>query len=113
LQLTLLPPNAPFFKDADLLLAADCVPLAYPDFHRDFLSGHAVAIACPKLDDADAHYAKLVEIFTHSGMKSVTVVRMEVPCCGGLVGMARKAHEESGSGVPFTEVVRGRDGTVI
>lgn len=111
-QLGLLPPTAPFFRDAELVLAADCTPFAYPDFHRDFLKGRAVAVACPKLDDADAHYAKLVELFKHSGIKNVTVVRMEVPCCGGLVNMARAALAESGMNIPFREVVIGRDGTI-
>lgn len=111
-QLGLLPPTAPFFKGADLLLAADCVPFAYPDFHRDFLKGKAVAMACPKLDNAEAHYQKLVALFAQSGIKSVTVARMEVPCCGGLVAMARQALADSGSDIEFKEVVIGRDGSI-
>ncbi len=112
-QLTLLPPTAPFFKDADLLLAADCVPFAYPDFHRDFLKGKAVAMLCPKLDNGDAHYKKLVELFAQSGIKSVTVARMEVPCCGGLVAMAKAALQESGSTLELHEIIIGRDGSVL
>jgi NAD-dependent dihydropyrimidine dehydrogenase PreA subunit len=112
-QLGLLPPTAPFFQGADLVLAADCTPFAYADFHRDFLRGKAVAVACPKLDDADAHYLKLIELFKKSGIRSVTVVRMEVPCCGGLVNMARAALTESGADIPFHEAVIGRDGTII
>jgi NAD-dependent dihydropyrimidine dehydrogenase PreA subunit len=111
-QLGLLPPTAPFFKDADLLLAADCVPFAYPDFHRDFLKGKAVAMACPKLDNADAHYQKLVALFAQSGIKSITVARMEVPCCGGLVAMAKAALRDSGSTLELNEVVVGRDGSI-
>ncbi len=111
-QLGLLPPTAPFFKDADLVMAADCVPFAYPDFHRDFLTGKALAVACPKLDDADAHYTKLVELFKSSGVKSVTVLRMEVPCCGGLSGMVKQALEASGmaDSIPYSEVIITRDG---
>jgi NAD-dependent dihydropyrimidine dehydrogenase PreA subunit len=112
-QLGLLPPTAPFFQGADLLLAADCVPFAYPDFHRDFLRGRAVAVACPKLDDADAHYRKLVDLFRYGGLKSVTVARMEVPCCGGLSAMTRHALKESGSSIPLREIVVGRHGEIL
>ena len=111
-QLGLLPPTAPFFEDADLVLTADCVPFAYPDFHRDFLKGRAVAVACPKLDNAEAHYAKLVETFRSGGLRSLTVVRMEVPCCGGLVGLAAQALEDAGSNLAMREVIIGRDGTI-
>jgi NAD-dependent dihydropyrimidine dehydrogenase PreA subunit len=109
-QLTLLPPSAPFLHGADLLLAADCVPFAYPNFHRDFLTGRAVAVACPKLDNADAHFRKLVELFRQAKPRSVTVLRMEVPCCGGLSGLAAKALEESGLGIELREIVVSRDG---
>ncbi len=112
-QLGLLPPTAPFFKGADLLLAADCTAFAYPDFHRDFLAGHAVAVACPKLDDADAHYKKLVDLFRYGGAKSVTILRMEVPCCGGLSAMATHALKESGAEIPLREVVIGRHGDIL
>lgn len=112
-QLTLLPPTAPFFEGANLVLAADCVPFAYPNFHRDFLKGNAVAVACPKLDDAEAHYRKLVDVFKQGGLSAVTVVRMEVPCCGGLVGLASQALKDSGAGIPFREVVVGRDGSIV
>jgi len=77
-QLTLVPPGAPFLQGADLVLAADCVPFAYADFHRDFLSDHALLVACPKLDDFQAHQSKLNDILRQSGIKSLTVVRMEV-----------------------------------
>lgn len=112
-QLALLPPTAPFFQDADLLVAADCVPFAYPEFHKDFLAGKALAVFCPKLDNAEAHYGKLIEIFKKSSVKSVTALRMEVPCCGGLVAMLRQAIAESGKAIPFKEVVIGRDGKIM
>ncbi len=112
-QLTLVRPDAAYFKDSDLMMAADCVPFAYPDFHKDFLAGNTVVVACPKLDDAEAHYAKMVEVFKHSEIKSVTVLRMEVPCCGGLAGMTKKAIEQSGADIKFFEVMIGRDGTIL
>jgi len=109
-QLTLVPPNAPFLRGADLVLAAHCTPFAYAGFHRDFLKDHALVTACPKLDDFAAHQAKLTEIMRHSGVKSVTVVRMEVPCCSGLMHMAREAIRESGNDIPLSEVVIGVKG---
>lgn len=112
-QLGLLPPNAPFFRGADLVLVADCVPFAYPNFHRDFLKGNAVAVACPKLDNANAHFQKLIQVFRQGGLRSVAVVRMEVPCCGGLSGIAAEALKESGASIPVREVVIGRDGSVV
>ncbi|MGB7572372.1 MAG: 4Fe-4S dicluster domain-containing protein, partial [Thermodesulfobacteriota bacterium] len=84
-QLKLVPINAPYFQDADLLVAADCVPFAYPNFHQDFLKGKAVVVGCPKLDDAQFYKEKLTEIFKANSIKSVTVPYMEVPCCFGLV----------------------------
>jgi Pyruvate/2-oxoacid:ferredoxin oxidoreductase delta subunit len=104
-QLALVPPTAPFLKEADLVLAADCVPFAYAGFHRDFLGGNsALLVACPKLDDFAAHQKKLTEILKQSGIKSLTVLHMEVPCCSGLVHMAKQAILASGNVVPFREV---------
>jgi len=104
-QLTLVPPTAPFLKGADLVLAADCVPFAYAGFHQDFLGGNAaLLVACPKLDDFQAHQEKLNEILKQSGIKSLTVLRMEVPCCSGLVHMAKQAILASGNVVPFRDV---------
>jgi len=104
-QLTLVPPTAAFLQDADLVFGADCVPFAYADFHRDFLSGRSLIIACPKLDDFPAHLKKLTEIFRLSSVKSVTVVRMEVPCCAGLIHMVQQALQLSGKDIPVNEVV--------
>ena len=104
-QLALVPPTAPFLKDADLVLAADCVPFACADFHRQFLGeGKALLVACPKLDDFPAHQARLNAILERSGIKSLTVVHMEVPCCSGLVYMARQAIVATGNNIPFREV---------
>jgi ferredoxin len=111
-QLALLPPAAPFLKGADLLLAADCVPCACGDFHREYLAGHALAVACPKLDDRDAHLAKLAGIFREAGLKSVTVMRMEVPCCGGLTFLAEEALRLAGKTIPLREIVVGVQGGV-
>lgn len=109
-QLRLVPPTAPSLKNADVVLVADCVPFAYADFHRDFLKDHAVLVACPKLDDFDAHLAKLTEIIRQARLNSLTVVRMEVPCCSGLVHMGKQAIGASGEDVPFKEVVIGIKG---
>ena len=111
-QLTLVPPGAPFLQGADLVLAADCVPFAYADFHRDFLSDHALLVACPKLDDFQAHQSKLNDILRQSGIKSLTVVRMEVPCCSGLLHMAKQAILASGKKIPLKEIVIGIKGDI-
>jgi len=106
-QLTLVPSTAPFLQGADLVLAADCVPFAYASFHHEFLRGHALLVACPKLDDFQAHQMKLTEILHHSHVKSLTVVHMEVLCCSGLVHMARQAISASGKDIPLKEVTVG------
>jgi NAD-dependent dihydropyrimidine dehydrogenase PreA subunit len=104
-QLALGPANAPFLKNADLILTADCVPFAYADFQQDFLGEHtALLVACPKLDDFQAHQEKLNQILKVSGIKSLTVVHMEVPCCSGLVHMAKQAMLSSGNIIPFKDV---------
>ena len=106
-QLTLVPPSAPFLQGADLVLAADCVPFAYAGFHQDFLRGSALLVACPKLDDFQAHQRKLTEILKHAQLKSLTVVIMEVPCCSGLAHMAKQAINLSGKDIPLKEVIIG------
>jgi len=104
-QLTLVPPTAPFLKDADVVLAADCVPFSYAAFHEDFLGENtALLVACPKLDNFPAHQAKLNEILGQAGIKSLTVLHMEVPCCSGLVHMAKQAILASGNVVPFRDI---------
>jgi ferredoxin len=112
-QLTLVPPGAPFLQGADLVLAADCVPFAYPNFHQDFIRDHALVVACPKLDEFQAHQAKLTDIVRESDLKSLTVVHMEVPCCSGLVHMAQQAIRASGKSLPFREVTIGIRGDLL
>lgn len=104
LQLALVQPAAPFLQGADVLLAGDCVPFVYGSFHRDFLKGHALLVACPKLDDFAAHQEKLTDILRKSDIKSLTVLHMEVPCCSGLTYMARQAINQSGKDTPLTEI---------
>jgi ferredoxin len=111
-QLTLVPPTAPFLKGADLLLVADCVPFAYAGFHQQFLRDHALVVACPKLDDFRAHQEKLTQLLRQGEVNSLTVVHMEVPCCSGLVHMAKQAMQSSGKSIPFKEVTIGVKGDV-
>jgi NAD-dependent dihydropyrimidine dehydrogenase PreA subunit len=110
-QMALVQPGAPFLKGADLVLAAHCVAFADPNFHQEFLGENkALLVACPKLDDFEAHQQKLNRIFKESGIKSITVVHMEVPCCSGLVHMVKQAMLETGNIIPFNDVtitVRG------
>ncbi len=112
-QLTLVPPSAPFLQGADLVLSADCVPFAYAGFHQDFLKNHSLLVACPKLDDFHAHLKKLTDILSHSQVKSLTVVHMEVPCCSGLVYMAKQAIQLSSKNIPFKEVTISIKGDLI
>ena len=106
-QLTLVPPSAPFLQAADLVLVADCVPFAYAGFHQELLRGHALLVACPKLDNFQAHLKKLTDILQHSQPKSLAVVHMEVPCCSGLTHMAKQAINLSGKDIPLKEVTIG------
>ncbi|MBW2504409.1 MAG: 4Fe-4S binding protein [Deltaproteobacteria bacterium] len=110
IQLHLVPPKAPFFENADILLTADCAPFAYADFHDDLLKGKALAIACPKLDDTTPYVDKLTAMIQQSKIKSITVVHMEVPCCNGLIFMAKQAIEKSGQDVPLKTICIGVDG---
>jgi NAD-dependent dihydropyrimidine dehydrogenase PreA subunit len=103
-QLHLVPVTAPYFQDADLLIAADCVPFAHANFHSELLKGKALVIGCPKLDDNSFYLQKLTELFKSSSIRSITVARMEVPCCGGIVMAARQALAASGKDIPFKEV---------
>lgn len=111
-QLTLVPPGARFLNEADVMLISHCVPFAYPNVHTDFLKDHAVLTACPKLDDAEAHLAKLTEIIKKSNLKSLSVVRMEVPCCSGLTFIAKNALAANGIDLPFKEIVIGINGQI-
>lgn len=111
-QLHLVPPTAPFLQDADLIVVADCVPFAYADVHRDFLRGRVVVVGCPKLDDGRAYLAKLTEMFSSNRLNSLTVLHMEVPCCGGLLALVRQALAASGADVKLQSVVIGIDGNL-
>lgn len=112
IQLRLVSPSMPFLQNADLLLCADCVPFAVPDFHSRYLAGHAIAVACPKLDDSEEMVERLAEIFSQARPRSVKVLRMEVPCCGGLVQAAHQAMETAGVEIPIeVHIIRIEDGT--
>jgi len=100
-QLHLVAPFAPYFRDADLMLVADCVPFAYANFHQDFVKDKALAIACPKLDDTSPYVDKLVAMIDQGGVKSITVAHMEVPCCSGLIQIAQQAVERAERKVPL------------
>ncbi len=106
-QLTLVPPEAPYLRGADLLLAADCAPFAYADFHEEFLKGRVLLVGCPKLDDAHFYVEKLASILRMNRPRSLTCVHMEVPCCFGLVQIARRAIEDAGVPIEFHEVTLG------
>jgi len=111
-QLKLVPINAPYFQDADLLVVADCVPFAYANFHQDFLRGKTVVMGCPKLDDIQYYREKLTEIFKANSIKSITVPYMEVPCCFGLVKATEDAIAASGKNIPLKKVKVGIRGDV-
>jgi NAD-dependent dihydropyrimidine dehydrogenase PreA subunit len=111
-QIRLVPANAPFLKGADLLIAADCTAFAYAGFHGDLLAGKALMVGCPKLDDAQQIQDKFVDIFKTAGIKSVTVVAMEVPCCSRLPLIVKKALEISGADIPLKEIIVGIQGAL-
>lgn len=103
-QLMLVPQNAPYFAGADLLITADCVPFAYPNYHLDLLKGKELVVGCPKLDDIQYYIEKLTGIIKNNEIKSVTVAYMEVPCCGGIVRAAEQAIMDSGKYIPLHKV---------
>ena len=111
-QIKLAPVNAPYFSGADLLIAADCTAYAYGNFHNDFIKNKVVLIGCPKLDEGD-YSEKLKAIIAENDIKSVTVVRMEVPCCGGIEMAAKRALQESGKFIPWQVVTVSTDGKVL
>jgi Pyruvate/2-oxoacid:ferredoxin oxidoreductase delta subunit len=112
-QLKLISTTAQCFADADVLLAADCVPVAMGDFHRRFLKGRSVLLGCPKLDDASFYVEKLAEILRANNIRSLTVVHMEVPCCSGLTRIAREAIQRGGKDMGFEDVTISIRGDVI
>lgn len=110
-QIKLVNPHAPYFENADLLVAADCTAYAYANFHAEFIRGRITLIGCPKLDDNQYYTEKLTEILGSNSIRSITVVRMEVPCCSGIVGAVKRAMLNSGKIVPYNEIVIGIDGS--
>ena len=112
-QIMLVPPTAPFLKDADLLVLADCVPVAFPTLHRDFLEGKAVMMGCPKFDDVEHYIDKFSQICSRSGVRSITSVVMEVPCCSALPAIVKKGMELSGKRIPMEEVVISTRGEIL
>ena len=111
-QIKLAPVRAPYFDGAKLLIAADCSAYAYGDFHRKFIRSHVTLIGCPKLDDVD-YSEKLTEIIKNNDIKSVTITRMEVPCCGGIEMAAKKALQNSGKFIPWQVVTISTDGRIL
>lgn len=111
-QIKLVPVNAPYFEGSKLLIAADCSAYAYGNFHNDFIKGHTVLIGCPKLDAVD-YTEKLTQIIKNNNIKSVTVTRMEVPCCGGLENAVKTALMNSGKFIPWNVVTISADGRII
>lgn len=111
-QIKLVPVNAPYFDGAKLLIAADCTAYAYASFHDEFMRGRITLIGCPKLDSVD-YSEKLTEILTANDVKSVTIVRMEVPCCGGLEQATKNALQRSGKFIPWQVVIVSVDGQIL
>ena len=112
MQIKLVPVKAPYFEGANLLVAADCTAYAYGNFHEDFIKNKVTVIGCPKLDDVD-YTDKLTQIIRLNDIKSVTVVRMEVPCCGGIEHAVKQALMASGKFIPWQVVVIGTDGMMV
>ena len=112
-QFMLVPPHAPFLKNANLLITADCVPVAHPNYHNDLLKGKIVLVGCPKFDKIEYYKDKLVEIIKNNNPKSITVAIMEVPCCGGLNHMVSEAISESGKSIPLKRIMVGVKGDIL
>jgi len=111
-QIKLVPVNAPYFDNANLLIAADCTAYAYGNFHNEFIRNHITLIGCPKLDEGD-YSEKLTQIIANNNIKSVTIVRMQVPCCGGIENAAKHALQSSGKFIPWRVVTISTDGRII
>ena len=111
-QIKLVPVNAPYFDDANLLIAADCTAYAYGNFHNEFMHNHITIVGCPKLDEGD-YTDKLTQIIASNNIKSVKIVRMEVPCCTGIENAAKRAIQNSGKFIPWQVVIISTDGKII
>lgn len=112
-QINLVPPTAPFLKGADLLIVADCVSVAYPNLHGDFLEDKVIMMGCPKFDDVPGYVDKFTEIFKTAGIKSITALVMEVPCCSGLPMIIKRAMEAAGKEIPIDQVIISTRGEVL
>ncbi|MEJ2268507.1 MAG: 4Fe-4S ferredoxin, partial [Desulfobulbaceae bacterium] len=111
-QIRLVPAQAPFLKNADLLVAADCVPVAYPHFHRDFLADRVIMMGCPKFDDVNGYVQKFVEVFQEAKPKSIKLAIMEVPCCAGMRMIIKEALKQAGQDIPLEEVIVSARGEI-
>lgn len=111
-QIKLVPVNAPYFDDANLLVAADCTAFAYGNFHNEFIRNQITLIGCPKLDEGD-YAEKLTQIIKNNNIKSVKIVRMEVPCCGGIENAVKRALQASGKFIPWQVVTISTDGRIV
>jgi len=107
IQIKLIPPAAPFLKEADLLILADCVPAAYASVHEEFIRGRIVMMGCPKLDNAQEYMEKFAQIFTTQNIKSIIIMMMEVPCCAGMGAIIKRAMSIAGKNIPLSEVIIG------
>lgn len=112
-QIRLIPPAAQFLEQCDLLVAADCTPVSYPEMHRDFIRGRVVMLGCPKFDDAGLYVQRFTDILQERKPRSLTVVVMEVPCCSAMLQIVRKARNDAGSSVPVRQVVVSTRGEII
>ena len=112
-QIRLVPPFAPFLQKAHLLVASDCAPVAYPDFHKDFLKGRTVLVGCPKFDDTEAYVTKFAEIFKVADIQSVTILIMEVPCCSKMPMIVQEGMAQAGKNIPTEIVVISGRGNII
>lgn len=112
-QIRLVPPTAPFLKNADLLVTADCVPIAYGSYHQDFLKDKVVMMGCPKFDDKESYVEKFAQIFAANTIKSVTVLIMEVPCCSGLPGIVKRAMALTDQEIPMVTTVISTRGAIV
>ncbi|GAB4337677.1 MAG: 4Fe-4S binding protein [Desulfobulbaceae bacterium] len=113
IQIRLIPPAAPFLENADLLVAADCTAVSYPNINRDFVRDRVVMMGCPKFDDAQMYVERFTAIFRERAIRSVTVMIMEVPCCSAMLQIIKKARDDAGSNVPVRQVVVSTQGAII
>jgi len=113
IKIRLIPPTAPYLKGADVLILADCAATAYRSLHQDLLEGRVVMMGCPKFDDAELYVERLAQVFQTAGIKSITCLRMEVPCCSGLTTIIKKALKASGQAIPAEELVISARGKIL